>query len=74
MAQQFTAPIYHWGDTDNSDSDEAPPPTALPLHGDVEREKARLKRERLTRWTVVSRRRNPASAPRPRARLPLARA
>jgi hypothetical protein len=71
MAQQFTAPIYHWGDTDDSDD---PPVSSLPLHGDVEREKARVKRERLTRWTVVSRRRNPASAPRQRARLPWARA
>lgn len=66
MARQFTAPIYA--------DPESPPPASLPLHGDVEREQARLKRERLARWTVVSRRRNPASAPPQRARLPWARA
>lgn len=61
MAKQPPAPI-------RAPSDDEPP-TSLPLHGDPEREQARLKREREARWTVVSRRRGLAAGL-PRQALP----
>lgn len=51
-----------------SDDDDEPI-LSLPLHGDTERERARLKRERAARWTVVSRRRGLAAGL-PRQELP----